>query len=254
MEGTKSEENRTMKALNKHTSMNILLGHGTHAGIKRDHNEDTYGVSNKNNIYLVADGMGGHDHGEIACALARDTILYFMDKGSTPEQAILNANHEIITNSQERGGDLPMGTTIVLVQLMGDHYQYAWVGDGRIYHFDDNGLHPITTDHSYVQELVEQDLITEDQARSHPHRNVVTQALGVTDNSEINVATGTGEITKGCKVLLCSDGLTEEVDNETIEDILSKNLHPQETCDQLIIAALKAGGSDNITVVVLEFQ
>lgn len=258
MERTKNTENRAMKGYNKiankHTNMNIILGHGTHAGIKRDHNEDTYGVSNDKQLYLVADGMGGHDHGEIACALARDTILHFVEKGSSLQQAILNANHEIITNSMERGGDLPMGTTVVLVKIDDDGYQYAWVGDSRIYHYRDNNMQAVTTDHSYVQELVEQDLITLDQARTHPHRNVVTQALGVTDNSEIKVSTGEGKLKPGDKLLLCSDGLTEEVKDQTICDVLAKDIHPQETCDQLIIEALKSGGSDNITVIVLECE
>ena len=105
-----------------------------------------------------------------------------------------------------------------------------------------------------MQELVDQNLITEEQARTHPHRNVVTQALGVTDNSEIKVAQSTGEIKQGDKFLLCSDGLTEEVDDVHLQEILSKNLHPQEITDQLTVAALKGGGSDNITVIVLEAE
>ncbi len=233
--------------------MNFKLGHGTHAGIKRDHNEDTYGVSHKNAIFLVADGMGGHDHGEIASAMARDTILHFLDKGASMQQAIIQANYEIISNSMDRGGDLPMGTTIVLLRILDDdQFEYAWVGDSRIYCYNGQ-LKPLSTDHSYVQELVDQELITELQARSHPHRNVVTQALGVTDNSELSVSSGQGRYHKGDKIMLCSDGLTEEIDNSQIAEILSKDLHPQELTDQLIMAALESGGSDNITVIVVAF-
>lgn len=234
--------------------MNFKIGHSTHTGIKRDHNEDTYGVCQEKNMWLVADGMGGHDHGELASAMARDSILHFYAQGNSIKDTILKANQIIIDSSYERGGDLPMGTTIVLLSEGDEKFQAAWVGDSRIYKFSENKLLPISTDHSYVQELVDQNLITEEQARTHPHRNVVTQALGVTDNSEIKVAQSTGKIKRGDKFLLCSDGLTEEVDDAHLQEILSKNLHPQEITDQLTVAALKGGGSDNITVIVLEAE
>jgi serine/threonine protein phosphatase PrpC len=232
--------------------MNYKIGHGTHTGIKRDHNEDTYGVSSENNLWLVTDGMGGHDHGELASAMARDSILYQFKSGQSLKDSILKSNQLIIDSSFERGGDLPMGTTVVILNTEDEKYFGAWVGDSRIYKFSEDKLTPISTDHSYVQELVDQNLITEEQARTHPHRNVVTQALGVTDNSEIRVSLSEGKAALGDKFLLCSDGLTEEVDDKMIEDLLSKNLHPQEIVDQLIIAALKGGGSDNITVILLE--
>jgi len=234
--------------------MNFKIGHSTHTGIKRDHNEDTYGVCRDKNMWLVADGMGGHDHGELASAMARDSILHYFAQGNSVKDTILKANQNIIDSSYERGGDLPMGTTIVLLSENNNKYQAAWVGDSRIYKFSNDKLSAISTDHSYVQELVDQKLITEEQARTHPHRNVVTQALGVTDNSEIKVALSKGEIKTGDKFLLCSDGLTEEVDDIAIETLLCKDLHPQEITDQLTVAALKSGGSDNITVIVLEAE
>jgi protein phosphatase len=232
--------------------MNFIIGHGTHTGIKRDHNEDTYGINHDAHIWLVADGMGGHDHGELASAMARDSILHYYKQGKTLKQCIIKSNQSIIDNSYERGGDLPMGTTIVILAANDDKYQVAWVGDSRIYKYTQGQLQPISIDHSYVQELVDQNLITEDQARTHPHRNVVTQALGVTDNSEIKISLSEGEIKAGDKFLLCSDGLTEEVHDSLIEEILKKPLHPQEASDQLTVAALKSGGSDNITVVIIE--
>ncbi len=232
--------------------MKFRIGHVTHTGIKRDHNEDTYGVSNDMNLWLVADGMGGHDHGELASAMARDSVLYFLNNNESLKDSILKANQSIIDSSYERGGDLPMGTTIVLLQIKNNKYHAAWVGDSRIYKYSNNQLKPISTDHSYVQELVDQNLITLEQARTHPHRNVVTQALGVTDNSEIKVSLKDGDVAIGDKFLLCSDGLSEEVEDNKIEEILAKNIHPQEIADQLTIAALKSGGSDNITVLVIE--
>lgn len=232
--------------------MSITVGHSTHTGIKRDHNEDTYGVNTDLNLFLVADGMGGHDHGEIASALARDNIIYSIHHGESLEQAIRTANQEIINSSLEKPSDLPMGTTVALLQLNGQDYQCAWVGDSRVYMLRDHKLTGISSDHSYVQELLAQNLITAEQARSHPHRNVVTQALGVTDNSEIKVSITDGKYQSGDKFLLCSDGLTEEVDDPSIEQIMDKDLHPKEIVDQLMIQALEHGGSDNITILVVE--
>jgi protein phosphatase len=233
--------------------MNINLGHTSHSGIKRDHNEDTYGIDLESGLFLVADGMGGHDHGEIASALARDHILGAVKNKLPLKQAILDANQEIINSSMEKPGDLPMGTTIALMQINKNSYDCAWVGDSRIYKLSNNELIPISSDHSYVQELVDQELITAIQARSHPHRNVVTQALGVTDNSEIKVSLSNGKIKVGDKFLLCSDGLTEEVDDEKIAEIMNKPLSPKEIGDQLLIQALENGGSDNITSIIIEF-
>ncbi len=234
--------------------MKAILGHTTHPGIKRDHNEDTYGIDNNNHIYLVADGMGGHDHGEIASALARDNILNQIAKGADLEQAIIEANREIINASLEKPSDLPMGTTIAMLSLSNNQYQCAWVGDSRVYLLSEDTLTPISSDHSYVQELVDQKLITTEQARNHPHRNVVTQALGVTDNSEINISHRTGKYKVGDKFLLCSDGLTEEVNDRLICEILKQDNHPKEIADQLLIKALENGGSDNITVLVISLQ
>lgn len=233
--------------------MKINLGHTSHSGIKRDHNEDTYGIDLENGLFLVADGMGGHDHGEIASAIARDHILSSVKNKSSIKQAILDANQEIINSSLEKPGDLPMGTTIAMMKITDNKYDCAWVGDSRIYKLSGQQLIPISSDHSYVQELVDQELITAAQARSHPHRNVVTQALGVTDNTEIKVSLSDGEIKVGDKFLLCSDGLTEEVDDEKIEEIMNKTLSPKEIGDQLLIQALENGGSDNITSIIIEF-
>jgi len=234
--------------------MNINIGHTSHSGIKRDHNEDTYGIDLQSGLFLVADGMGGHDHGEIASALARDHILNAVKNGTSLKHAILEANQEIISSSSEKPGDLPMGTTIAMMRVKDNQYDCAWVGDSRIYRYSDKTLTSISSDHSYVQELVDQDLITAAQARSHPHRNVVTQALGVTDNSEIKISLASGEIHAGDKFLLCSDGLTEEVDDSHIAEIIQKDLSAKEIGDQLLIKALENGGSDNITTIVIEFQ
>jgi len=233
--------------------MNYQLAHNSHEGIKRSHNEDTYGIDAEHHVFLVADGMGGHDHGEIASALARDYIMAGLVKENNIAKTIHDANDAIIACSLEKGSQLPMGTTVAILQFDDQLCHCAWVGDSRIYRWRDGQLTAISSDHSYVQELVDQKLITSEQARSHPHRNVVTQALGVTDNSELKIAEITDKWLPGDKFLICSDGLTEEVEDAEIENILSKSLAPKELCDQLMIKALENGGSDNITAIVVAF-
>ena len=231
----------------------IEFGHGTHVGLRRDHNEDTYCAESRLGLWLVADGMGGHDQGEVASAIARDTVVEQFSAGKSLKEAIRAAAARIIERSRARQTKLPMGTTLVATAVndKDNSYEVAWVGDSRVYHWN-GALQQITSDHSYVQELVDQGAITVEQARTHPHRNVVTQALGVTEPASLRVDTIKGQLDSGEMLLLCSDGLTEEVDDEYISEVLTKEgLTAQERVDHLILAALDAGGSDNITVLLI---
>jgi serine/threonine protein phosphatase PrpC len=229
----------------------IEFGHLTHVGLRREHNEDTYYGDTQLGLWLVADGMGGHEFGEVASALARDAIVRSVGQGASLEDAIRAADREIIAQSQRRTEALPMGTTIAAVRIVDDRYKVAWVGDSRIYLWN-GSLKQISQDHSYVQELIDQGAITPEQARTHPHRNVVTQALGVTDPNSLKVEAVEGELKSGLSLLLCSDGLTEEVDDTQIARILAKrDLTAQECVDQLVLAALEGGGSDNVTVLLI---
>lgn len=229
----------------------IEFGHGTHVGLRRDHNEDTYSAESQLGLWLVADGMGGHDQGEVASAIARDTVVEQCQAGSSLQEAIRAAAKRIIEHSRARESSLPMGTTLAAATVNDNDYEVAWVGDSRVYHWD-GSLHQLTSDHSYVQELVDQGAITPEQARVHPHRNVVTQALGVTEPSALRVDTIKGHLNSKEMLLLCSDGLTEEVDDDYITHVLSQDdLSAQERVDLLILAALDHGGSDNITVLLI---
>jgi len=229
----------------------IEFGHLTHVGLRREHNEDTYYGDAQLGLWLVADGMGGHEFGEVASALARDAVVRSVKEGATLEDAIRAADREIIAQSQRRTEALPMGTTIAAARIVGERYKAAWVGDSRIYLWN-GSLKQISQDHSYVQELIDQGAITPEQARTHPHRNVVTQALGVTDPNTLKVEAVEGELKPGLALLICSDGLTEEVDDAQIAQILGKrDLTAQECVDQLILAALEGGGSDNVTVLLI---
>lgn len=229
----------------------IQYGHGSHVGRKRQHNEDTYLADASLGLWLVADGMGGHAHGEVASAIARDTIRAGVAEGQTLDLAIRSAADRIVRQSG-RGIDdgLPMGTTVAAVRADEGSFEACWVGDSRIYLWGGT-LRQISQDHSYVQHLVQQGALTPGEARRHPQRNVVTQALGVTGTEALEVVTVRDSWAPATQLLLCSDGLTEEVDDREIAAIFERGYAPQETADHLIHAALAAGGSDNITVVVL---
>ena len=230
----------------------IEFGHLTHVGLRRELNEDTYYGDSELGLWLVADGMGGHEYGEVASALAREAIVREVRRGALLEQAIRIADEDIIRASQQRGDALPMGTTVVAARIAGRRFEVAWVGDSRVYLWRDGKLAQLSQDHSYVQELIGRGAISVEQARSHPHRNVVTQALGVTDPQQLNVETMSGDLDAGMQLLLCSDGLTEEVDDARIARALANtDCSAQECVDELIAAALDGGGSDNITVVLV---
>ena len=230
----------------------IEFGHLTHVGLRRDLNEDSYYGDSELGLWLVADGMGGHEYGEVASALARETIVREIRDGTPLEQSIRIADEEIIRVSRRRHDALPMGTTVVAARVRGNRFEVAWVGDSRVYLWRDGKLAQLTQDHSYVQELIGRGAISVEQARSHPHRNVVTQALGVTDPRQLNVETMSGELDAGMQLLLCSDGLTEEVDDARIARALAHtDCSAQECVDELVAAALDGGGSDNITVVLV---
>ena len=229
----------------------IEFGHSTHVGLRREHNEDTYYADADLGLWLVADGMGGHEHGEVASALARDTLIQEVGNGAPLARAVQRADAEILQHSSRKSEALPMGTTIVALRVTGSDYEVCWVGDSRVYLWN-GALKQISQDHSYVQELIQQGAITHEQARTHPHRNVVTQALGVTDPQSLRVETLRGTLAPGMQILLCSDGLTEEVDDKQIAAVLARaDLSPQECVDHLILAALDGGGSDNVTVIVV---
>lgn len=232
----------------------IQYGHGSHPGHKRLHNEDTYLADPQLGLWLVADGMGGHAHGEVASALARDEIRRAVAAGGDLEDAIRTAAERISRRSRDpaQPDTLPMGTTIAVVRIGDDGFDAAWVGDSRIYLWHGDGrLQQISRDHSYVEQLVQKGALTPSQARHHPQRNVVTQALGVTDHDFLQVAAVSHPWSRSMQLLICSDGLTEELDDGQIAAVFARDLGPQETVDQLIHAALQAGGSDNITVLVL---
>ena len=229
----------------------IEFGHLTHVGLRRQLNEDTYYGDGELGLWLVADGMGGHACGEVASALARETIVREIRSGTPLTQAIRIADEEIIRVSRRRNDALPMGTTVVAARVQGQRFEVAWVGDSRAYLWREGKLAQLSQDHSYVQDLIAQGTLTPEQARSHPHRNVVTQALGVTDPNHLNVSTMAGELRPGMQLLLCSDGLTGELLDEEIRALIDDADELEDALVKLVEAALWRGGRDNVTAVLV---
>lgn len=230
----------------------IEFGHLTHPGLRRQLNEDTYHGDAELGLWLIADGMGGHASGEVASALARDAIVRRVRAGSDLVSAIGQAGEQIIAHTRQRNDRLPMGTTVVCARVVGAVFELAWVGDSRAYLWHEDKLTQLSRDHSYVHELIAKGAITAEQARLHPSRSVVTQALGVTAHEHLNVASLSGPWRPGMQLLLCSDGLTEEVSEASIARILADSqCSAQECVDILVASALDAGGADNITAVLV---
>ncbi|RAN81722.1 protein phosphatase [Bacillus sp. SRB_336] len=229
----------------------IEFGHGTHVGLRRTRNEDTYYADASLGLFLVADGMGGHQHGEVASALVRDAVVDLVTRGQSLIEAIQGAAERLMAHARHGFDLLPMGTTIAALRIIGDSYEVAWVGDSRIYMWK-RELRQISHDHSLVQALVEAGQLDPALASRHPQRNVLTQALGVTATEQLHIGMARGQLEPDMGFLLCSDGLTEEVSDASIAQTAArKDLAAQECVDQLLLAALDSGGDDNITVIIV---
>ncbi|MDF4003123.1 protein phosphatase 2C domain-containing protein [Luteibacter sp. PPL201] len=229
----------------------IEFGHGTHTGLRRLRNEDTYYADASLGLFLVVDGMGGHRHGEVASATARDGVVAQVSAGQSLVDAIQRVNEALIARSSGLSESRPMGTTIAAVRVEGRSYEAAWVGDSRIYRWDGT-LERLSHDHSIVEALVEAGELTEAQARNHPQRSLLTQALGITLPDQLHIGLARGELRAGARLLLCTDGLTDEVDDARIAAIVSRSdIAAQEAVDHLILQALSGAGRDNVTAILL---
>ncbi len=232
----------------------IELGHGTHVGLRRTRNEDTYHADASLGLFLVADGMGGHEHGEVASALVRNAMVELVSSGLGLVEAVNGAAERLLSHTRPDFDILPMGTTIAALRIAGGSYEVAWVGDSRIYLWRQT-LHQVSHDHSLVQALVEAGQLDPAQAARHPQRNLLTQALGVTATQQLHIGMAKGTLEPGMTFLLCSDGLTEDVDDASIARTVARtDLAAQECADHLLLSALDAGGDDNVTVVLVRFS
>jgi len=221
----------------------------TDPGVVRDHNEDTFFADTDLNLWLVADGMGGHQGGEVASEIASNTISESVRAGESLSEAIQRSHQEIIAASEKGVGFPGMGCTVVALQVDDQNYSVEWVGDSRAYLWNGNHLKRISRDHSFVQQLIDQGQISKKEACSHPKKNLVTQALGVADIDTVVVDKVRGQFHRDDRILLCSDGLTDEVPDDQIENILRESSSEEDAVNKLLEAAINHGGSDNITIV-----
>ncbi len=252
--------------------MRIRYAGNTHVGVKRNHNEDNFCLEEKEHLFIVADGMGGHAAGEVASQMAVDTVAQFfldttqdeeitwpfkMDRQKKFEEnrlvtAIKFANlriyEEALSNVKKKG----MGTTIVSAFFTRDGVFLGHVGDSRIYRFRRGELTQLTEDHSLLNDYIKMKVLTPEEIENFPHKNVIVRALGMRDSVQVDINYEVPQ--SGDIYLLCSDGLSGEVTDPEMQSILGKtgdNL--QEGVNSLIKAACHNGGKDNVTVVLAQF-
>jgi len=242
--------------------LQINFNEGTDVGKVRDHNEDCVLVpkvseadqKRKGRLFIVADGMGGYQAGEVASEMAARTVarVYYEDPSEDATTRLSNAvqaaNAEVHQQAQSNTARAGMGTTMVAVALVGRTAYVASVGDSRAYVAHKGELNQITHDHSFVGEQVRAGILTKEQARTHPQRNVITRALG--SQPTVKVDTFSGELSDGDVLVMCTDGLTGHVPDDKLRDTVL-SLPPEQVVPQLIQMAKDDGGSDNITAIVL---
>lgn len=249
--------------------MDIVFGAKTDVGLKREHNEDSLCADPQIGLFIVCDGMGGRNAGEIASGLAVEVIQKHMSDAHkatalpligavnaklSPQtnrlaSAVHLANQVVNGASHSKPGQSGMGTTVVCALLNGPMLSVAHAGDSRMYLVRGESLHALTTDHSLVAEQVRQGILTEEQAEKSAQKNIVTRALGVEDTLQVDL--DEIELVKGDVILLCSDGLTKGVTPAEILKVLREEKEPQAACDRLVKMANAAGGDDNTTVIVI---
>ena len=234
-------------------------------GLVREKNEDSFNIISGHKdvpiTFIIADGMGGHNSGEIASKTAVDyiskTMLKFPEKKIANKdiplyikQIIEQANDEVLSVSKEREENHGMGTTVIVASAWADNLYIGHVGDSRLYLIREGEMQRVTTDHSYIEELVKNGTLTREEAENHPQRNKITRALGCFE--EIMEDTYICEIRNGDYFVLCTDGLTNMLSENEIKDIVLSADNPEFACDTLVSKANENGGEDNITVIVIK--
>ena len=235
--------------------MKLKWGASTDVGMVRQQNEDSFLA--EETLFVVADGMGGHNAGEVASALAVTTLKagarLGIDTTEVFRELVQQANSAIYTASLDDSTQSGMGTTVTALSIVeGEEPRVlvANVGDSRAYLWRSGALSRLSVDHSYVQELVNEGIITPEAARVHPRRNIVTRALGIDRSVMVDVFTHF--VRTGDRIVLCSDGLVDEVADTEIAKVLGQHTDPQETAEALVMVANTNGGRDNTTVIVVD--
>jgi len=242
----------------------MRIGVCTDAGKVREINQDDYAIhENGYGLYVVADGMGGHQCGEIASRTAVEAIQEHVTSYITPDldntstkgilyEAFRRANKRILEYAKLEPSCSGMGTTLTLLYHCGKHSFVGHVGDSRAYIMREGELNQVTEDHSLVEELRRRGEITEEEASNHPQKHVITRALGMGDTVRADLIPI--ELYENDHVLLCTDGLTNLVSHKEIKQIIQKHDSEQEAVNQLVQLAIERGGHDNITVLLVRIQ
>lgn len=229
----------------------------TDTGLKRENNEDVFSLSPDQDFCLAADGMGGAAAGEVASQIFAETALeIFSDNTNRSEKEILYrvqkaysaANEKILAHVAQHPRHRGMGCTAELLAFFDEGFILGHIGDSRTYRLRGGKLEQLTQDHTLVQQQLQEGLISSDQARNHPMRNVILRAVGIKE--EITIDLLEGKIRPEDLFLLCSDGLTDMVQDDQIQDILCSDIDLDHKTERLIESAKVAGGIDNITVVL----
>jgi len=243
----------------------LELANLTDTGLHRSQNQDYYCYAEpesedefliKGRLAVIADGMGGHHGGEVASRIAAERVrdVYLANPGSDPRESLIVAFHDAHTSIQEYGRQNPefegMGTTCTCVVLKDHQLYYGHVGDSRLYLIRDGAISLLTEDHSYVQKLVRQGMLTSEEAASHPDRNILTAALGMPAAVAADFSSEPIPLQSGDVLLLCTDGLHGLVSDQ---EVLARAAYepPLQACRDLIQAAIERGGFDNITLQIL---
>ena len=240
--------------------MNIKTFGNTNTGMVRGNNEDAYGNYPDLSLYIVADGLGGHAGGEVASRIAVESIKEYIEsayKYKTPEdiktkiiKAIKEASTRIMLEANKGYNLQGMGTTVVVVKIQGDKAIVAHVGDSRAYLIKGEVITQITKDHTVVEEYIRLGLLTPQDAAYHPSRHILSRALGVSDDVDVDITAI--QLWAGDTIILCTDGLTNMLPEKKIFDtVLESRPSPEKITERLISLANQNGGIDNITVVTI---
>ena len=227
----------------------------TNVGLKRKINEDSLFVDSERGLWAVADGMGGHDAGEVASATVVEALRNLprvenLDElASAAKDALAGANRQLIDLARSSGSQQSIGTTVVGIAIADGDFRCFWMGDSRAYRFRDGYLSRISRDHSLVQKLIDAGMLSPEDAEHHENANVVTRAVGVSEQVEVDVVSG--DAVPGDQFLLASDGLTRVVEDDEIAAELQSS-PPDQAADKLIELVLSRGAPDNVTIVIVK--
>jgi protein phosphatase len=250
--------------------MRMLASGRTEVGCVRKHNEDNFLMEPDLGLFVVADGLGGHAAGEVASRIVVEKVGEFITQtaerdrtwpveydmalsydGNRLKAALLMADQGILHDIQGNPERESMGSTVVACLVQGDKATLVHVGDSRAYVVNPQGIQQVTRDHSWVAEQVENGILTPEEARHHPFRNVITQALG--NGGDLDVAVQEIQVKELDRILLCSDGLSGMVQDQAIWEIMNAASEVEAATQNLITKAMENGGEDNITVVIVAF-